>query len=105
MPTQLIIERIPIPSLQKYVLFSLVGLASAMLFAWSHAEDYMMEVFNVTENISDTEKDKLFRSLTMTEYNDCLISAITSQIWTVWVSSLIKTKIRIMSVKCDSFCH
>ena len=88
MPTQLLVERIPLPSLQKYVFFSCVALASAVFFAWTHAEDHMMEVLNSTKNISDMEKELLFNMLTYMEYYQCFTAALLSHIWTVWVSSL-----------------
>lgn len=87
MPSLGFIERLPFPTLKNYVLISFAAIGASVLFAWSHSKDFMMEALNSTKNLTDSELDVLFDTLTYAEHKQCLILAVTSQLWTICVSA------------------
>lgn len=93
MPSLRFVERVPFPTLRTYVLISLAAVGACALFAWSHSKDFMIQALNITaqsQNFTSEDIDMLFETLTYSEHNQCLILAVTSQLWTLCVSLISK---------------
>lgn len=104
MPPSLV-ERVPLPSLRNYVVFSVTLFASAALFAWSNAEDFVLEVLEVNQTFSETQQKLLFDGLSFREYVDCLLLATLSQFWSVWVSLTYSSSLSNASLLTTNLSH
>mgnify|MGYP001792387298 CR=1 FL=1 len=87
MPLSLV-ERLPLPSLRNYVIFSLTLIIFTATFALTHAKDFTPTLYNITEELTDEELSQIYDSLPFSAYIWCVWLASTSQAWTVWVSCI-----------------
>lgn len=85
MPPTLLIDRLPIPSIRNYIIFSVLIVTFALLSSYGYVEEVMVEKLNTTQSFSKEETAILYRTLTWDEWLECFWSAITSQLWTLWV--------------------
>lgn len=83
-----LVDRLPLPSIRNYVIFSVTLAACSLFSSWTHIEEYMVELLNSTQTLSKEETIVLYSHLTWNEWAQCLFLALSAQLWALWVSQI-----------------